>query len=40
MEPTLRRLYLAGRLDDVGLDAAVARGWVTVEQATDIRSEA
>lgn len=28
----IKRLYLSGKLTDVGLDAAVMRGWVTTEQ--------
>lgn len=34
----LKALYLAGRLDDAGLDRAVARGWITAEQAEAIRT--
>jgi len=33
-------LYHDGRLDDAGLDAAVGRGWVTQEQADEIRATA
>lgn len=36
----LRILYHGGRLDDAGLDAAVARGWISEEQATEIRTTA
>lgn len=40
MYERLRALYHAGRLDDAGLDAAVTRGWISVEQATEIRDTA
>lgn len=36
----LRILYHSGRLDDAGLDAAVTRGWISEEQATEIRATA
>lgn len=35
----LRRLYAAGRLDETGLTAAVARGWITQAEADLILSE-
>ncbi len=35
----LRRLYAAGRLDETGLTAAVARGWITQDEADQILSE-
>jgi hypothetical protein len=38
MYERLLALYLAGRLDDAGLDAATARGWITADQAADIRA--
>lgn len=34
----LKGLYLTGRLDDAGLDNAVTRGWITDQQAADIRA--
>lgn len=34
----LRILYHSGRLDDAGLDAAVSRGWISEEQAAEIRA--
>ncbi len=39
MYDRLRSLYLSGRLDDAGLDAAVTRGWITAEQAETIRAD-
>jgi len=33
----LQALYADGRLDAAGLDRAVARGWITAEQAADIQ---
>jgi hypothetical protein len=35
----LRRLYLEGRLSDSGLQNAVAKGWITQEQADQIRAD-
>ena len=35
----LRALYEAGRLTEAQLDAAVARGWITREQADEIIAE-
>lgn len=32
MYDRVRSLYLAGKLSDAGLDAAVTRGWATEEQ--------
>ena len=32
----LRKLYLAGRLNDVGLESAVTRGWITEDQKAEI----
>lgn len=37
MYQTLKRLYGMGRLTDTGLDNAVAKGWITPEQAQQIR---
>lgn len=35
----LRTLYRAGRLDDTGLQAAVARGWISPDDADLILAE-
>ena len=32
----LKKLYLAGRLNDVGLENAVTRGWITEDQKAEI----
>lgn len=32
----LKKLYLAGRLNDTGLENAVAKGWITEEQKAEI----
>lgn len=32
----LKKLYLAGRLNDTGLENAVARGWITEDQKAEI----
>lgn len=37
MYSTLKRLYLQGRLTDAQLDNAVAKGWISAEQAEEIR---
>ena len=37
MFDTLKRLFVEGRLTDAGLDNAVAKGWVTEEQANEIK---
>ena len=37
MYNTLRKLYLQGRLTDTQLTNAVNKGWITVEQAEEIR---
>lgn len=34
----LKRLYLAESLTDAGLDNAVTRGWITVEQEAEIKA--
>lgn len=39
MYDRLRALYLDGRLDDAGLDNAVARRWITAAQAEQIRAD-
>lgn len=33
----LKSLYLEGRLNDDGLQSAVQKGWITQEQAVEIR---
>ena len=38
MKTTLARLYREGRLTDAGLDAAVARNWITQADADEIRA--
>lgn len=38
MYSRLKRLYLSGALSDVGLDNAVIRGWLTQEQADEIKA--
>lgn len=37
MYDTLHRLYLAGSLSDAGLQNAVTKGWITQDQADQIR---
>ena len=37
MYERLKRLYLAGSLTDAQLDKAVLKGWITSEQAQEIR---
>lgn len=37
MLETLKRLYKSGRLDDEGLQSAVLKGWITAEQAEEIK---
>lgn len=32
----LKKLYLAGRLNDTGLENAVTRGWITEDQKAEI----
>lgn len=32
----LKKLYLAGRLNDAGLGNAVTRGWITEDQKAEI----
>lgn len=32
----LKKLHLAGRLNDVGLKNAVTRGWITEDQKAEI----
>lgn len=38
MYDTLLRMYLAGSLDEDGLDRAVTKGWITEEQKQQILS--
>ena len=37
MFDTLKRLYSDGKLTDTGLENAVAKGWITQEQADEIK---
>lgn len=39
MYERVRVLYFDGRLDDTGLDNAVTKGWITAEQADQIRAD-
>lgn len=39
MKDYLARMYREGKLDDTGLDAAVARGWITQAEADEIRAQ-
>lgn len=32
----LKKLYIAGRLNDAGLENAVTRGWITEDQKAEI----
>ncbi len=34
----LKGLYLSGKLTDVGLNRAVSKGWITLEQAEEIKN--
>ena len=36
----LKELYREGKLDEKGLETAVARGWITEEQRLEILAEA
>ncbi len=36
MYEVVKRLYLAGKLTNKGLVAAVTRGWITAEQSDEI----
>lgn len=38
MYERLERLYKEGKIDDKGLDNAVAKGWITEVQAEEIRA--
>lgn len=38
MYDRLKSLYLAGKLSDTQLDAAVTKGWITAAQAAEIRA--
>lgn len=40
MYERLRHLYETGRLDDAGLESAVARGWITEAEADLLRTGA
>lgn len=35
----LKKLYMAGRLTEAGLDNAVVKGWITAEQKAAIIAE-
>jgi len=35
----LKRLYNEGKIDEAGLSAAVAKGWITEEEKTIIMTE-
>ena len=37
MFETLKRLYSDGKLTNTGLENAVAKGWITQEQADEIK---
>lgn len=39
MYARLKRLYKAGKLDELGLQNAVALGWITQEQMDEIIAE-
>ena len=39
MYERLKRLYQEGRLDEQGLENAVARGWITEEEKQEILAE-
>ena len=39
MYDNIKRLYIEGRLTDKGLANAVTKGWITPEQAEEIRAE-
>jgi hypothetical protein len=36
MYNTLLRLYITGKLSDIGLQNAVDKGWITVDQMEEI----
>lgn len=36
MFATIKRNYLAGRINEAGVQNAVKRGWLTAEQAAEI----
>lgn len=39
MYERLKRLYDDGKLDDNGLDNAVAKGWISPQEAETIRTQ-
>lgn len=39
MLETIKRLYQSGKLNTAGLDNAVIKGWITQEQADEIKGE-
>ena len=40
MYERLKRLYREGKIDEQGLENAVAKGWITQEQADEIMGDA
>lgn len=36
MYEMIKRLYINGKLTEVGLDSAVARGWISLQQKKEI----
>lgn len=38
MYATLLNLYMTGRLNETGLDNAVTKGWITADEAAQIRA--
>lgn len=38
MYNTLKRLYLTGKINEIGLSNAVKKGWITEEQKQEIIS--
>ncbi len=39
MYATVRRLYMAEKIDESGLDNAIKRGWITSEEKANIIAE-
>lgn len=39
MFETLKRLWLEGRLTEVKLDNAIAKGWISTEQKAEIMAQ-
>lgn len=40
MYATVRRLYLQNKIDESGLDNAIARGWITSDEKAEIMTRA